>query len=883
MRAAWYLGVLFVAMGSACGGGSGNAGGPDSSADIPQAELVGDGAGVSDATGDGVPTDSGLEDDTRVPSGPYAFVLESEAEGLPGIDSVGRKGDLAIGNERIQAVIGGMDHSIWGPYGGGVLDFSAAGLDDGFEEVFASAGFLRGVRAKSIEVVSDGSDGEALIRVTGTDGPIPLVAAVVPTPPAGIEVVVEYALRADSDCLEIRTSVTNPTDLEKDAPVGDGLVFSEVGRTFGASGGFDVDKVISAGELDFIGSDVSTVSFLMTPPSGKHVTVALSEEELNVVTYETLQLDPGETRTAKRCLYAAPGRSIGVLERYWEDRNVKLVDVAGDMAIDTPGYDFSQVALDITDSEGGFFGAAQPDATGKIRFRVPEGSYSVTVSGPGLETYVVPLEVEEGPAEGQSDRSGEVPGEDRDRAWQGVFFDLDPADPGRIDVQISGEDGNPVSARIMAFAGADADLHASRLGIWPDIQGKTTLFLPAGQYTFQGSRGPQWTYCRTNVDVSAGKVVQAACSIALELEVEGWYSGDMHTHSEFSIDSQVRRHVRVASELAEGMSFWVATEHDVFARYAPVVESLGLQGVILPCVGNEVSPVGRHFNGLGCTPKPEQLQRYFVVPWVSFTPEGEVAGFLPAPAVWKSMHEDFGCKVVQLNHPRGGQGYFDFAKYDPAIGPSSAKPGELDLTFDAIEVWNAGEDWGHLEGATLVDWYSFLNRGHRKIATGNADTHDLSQWVGQPRNFVPVEGGLTEEGYFDSLLGSRSQVTSAPFIEFTLDEQGLGATVTPSAPGGSVTATIRVSAVSWAPLTTVRLIGNGEIVQEWDVSDQTGLVRLDTTAEITPEADTWYHVVAFAAAGDLAPLYPGRTSAALTNPIWVDLAGDGFDPPIPGE
>jgi hypothetical protein len=910
---------------------------PDLTSDLSALDGIGElggGDGAGELRGDGLPGDLDEGDASPIPLGPYAAVLQSAEDGIMGIDSVGRKGDLVIGNGKLVAVIGGMDHSIWGPYGGGVLDLSVPGGEDGFEEMFATAGFLRGVRASSIEVVSDGSNGEAMIRVTGKDGPVPLVAAVVPTPPAGIDVVVEYVLDTDSNCLEIRTTVTNPSGNPIKAPVGDGLVFSEVGRTFGAVGGFDIDKVIAAGDVDFLGSDVATVSYLMAPASGKSVTVALSEEELNAVTYETLSLDPGESRTSKRCLYAASGRSIAVLERYWEDRKIPTVDVAGSIDIKTPGYDFSQVALDVTDGNGGFFGSAQPDAEGMLRFRLPVGSYSVTVSGPGLETFVVPLDavateegrrdangepqgngdlpqgeadaepqgkadLPQGEAGGEPQGNGDLPqgeangepqgkadlpqgeaGGEGDRAWQGVLLELDPPDPGRIDVQIEDGEGKPVPSRIMAFPGADPGMDPPRLALRPDLEGKATLFLPAGEYTIQGSRGPEWSYCRAAVEVASGEAVKAGCSIARELDVAGWYPGDMHTHSEFSIDSQMRRHVRVASEMAEGMAFWVATEHDVFADYAPVVEALGLTGTILPSVGNEVSPVGRHFNGLGCTPSAEQKQKYFVVPWVSFTDDGEVAGFRPAPAVWKSMHEDFGCTVVQINHPRDGQGYFDFAKYDPAVGPSSAKPGELDLTFDAIEVWNAGNDRSHLEEKTLPDWYSFLNRGHRKLATGNADTHDLSQWVGQPRNLVPVEGALTEAAYYESLLGSRSQVTSAPLIELTLDGQGLGATVTPATPGGPVTAALRVSAVSWAPLSTVRLIGNGELVQEWDVSGEKGLVRLDTTVELSPQVDTWYHVTVFDAGEGLAPVYPGRTSGGLSNPIWVDLDGDGFDSPL---
>ncbi|NQT91848.1 MAG: CehA/McbA family metallohydrolase, partial [Lentisphaerae bacterium] len=240
----------------------------------------------------------------------------------------------------------------------------------------------------------------------------------------------------------------------------------------------------------------------------------------------------------------------------------------------------------------------------------------------------------------------------------------------------------------------------------------------------------------------------------------------------------------------------------------------------------------------------------------------------------------FTCRVVKINHPRDGQGYFDLVGYDPAVGPSSALPGRFDLTFDAIEVWNSGDDWDHLATRTLPDWYSFLNRGYRKIATGNSDSHELTQWAGQPHNLVRIDGDLTETAFYDALMAGHGQVTAAAFIEFHIDAAGLGDTVVPDTPNDPVQAEIRISAPSWAPLDTVRLIGNGEVVQEWDVSGAEDVVRLDEVADLFPVVDTWYHVVAFDTDQDLAPVYPGRTSAAFTNPIWVDRDGDGFDPPV---
>jgi hypothetical protein len=804
--------------------------------------------------------------DTVQPLMPRAFLVESDADLLQGRQAVGRVGDYRIDNGRIAAIIGGPDHSLWGPYGGGVLDLAPAGVDDHFEEHFPVAGFLRSVRAESILVVKDGSDGEAVIRVTGKDGPIPLIASLAPLMPANVDATVDYVLAAGADCLTIRTTLSNPGDTEMTLPVGDGVVFSETGRTFGSGAGFDVPGLIKQGNVDWIGSDDVEVSFLLAPAKGVKMSLALSEQELNALLYDSVVIPPGESRTVERCLYAVPGRSLGALNRFWEERGLSLVQVEGSAAIDTPGFDRTRLSLEITGNGGKFTGAANPDAAGAFAFKVPVGKYTATLSGQGFlpvsETFDAVLGETAGP------------------------LDLDPADPGRLDVQVEDGSGKGVPARVTVQAGADAGFFAGRVGMLPTLDGKATFFLPAGDYTVQGSSGPEWSVSRVNATVVAGSVVEATCGIQHEVDTAGWLAGDGHNHSEFGIDSQMLREDRVKAEASEGLDLWVGTDHDIFTDFAPVVNSLGAADLLVAVVGNEVSPVGRHFNGLSCTPAAEDMLKYFVVPWVYFTPAGEVGGNRPEPEIWKTMHEEFGCRVVQLNHPRDGQGYFDFVGFDPEVGPSSADPKKFDLTFDAIEVWNSGASWDEIEALTMPDWYSFLNRGHAKVATGNPDSHELDSWAGQPRNLVllsqavtPGDATGTEKAFFDALLAFRSQVTSAPFVTFSVDGKDLGSTVVPG-PDGSVEIAVRVDAASWVPLDTVRLMGNGEVVEEWDVSGASGVVRLEATLELLPVADTWYHVVAFDKDETLAPVYPGRSSLSFTNPIWVDLAGDGFDPPI---
>lgn len=846
-------------------------GGSDSP--VPSEDLLTDGQGDLSGLPDGLEPETDavgnetleetLDDETSSDSvvGPSvrAFVVTQESELIPGRQAVGRIGDIRIENSRLTAIIGAIDHSGWGPFGGGILDLAPAGGEDYFEEQFNVAGLLRTIHPDSLEVVKDGSDGEAVIRLTGRDAPIPLVAFVLPVPPANVDVTVEYILKEDSDCLEVKTTITNDQSSEISVPVGDAVVFSESGATFGSGAGYDTAALAQQGTVDFLGSEQPEVSYLLTPSTGREMSVVLTEQELNAVQYSPLVLAPGESGSVSRCFRTDFGRSLKPLKSFWTARNMPLYEVIADVLLETPDYPLNTLALEVW-KDGGFFGAASPDEAGHFSFSLPAGDYEGRLVGSGFAPVVVNWSL--------SDQAPLEP------------LVLDPTDPGRLDVAIVDGDENPVPARITIQSGADAPFSAGRVTMAPDLYGKKSFFLAPGDYTVQGSRGPEYSFCRVNATLVEGQVTSSSCSIQHELEIPGWIQGDLHVHSEFSIDSHILREERMKAHVAEGVFFMANTEHDVFTDYASIVKDLGWEEFIFPSSGIEVSPVGRHFNGLGCKPTAEQLLVYFVIPWVLFTETGEVGGAILPPALWQSMREDLHCKVVQINHPRDGQGYLDFAGYDPAVGPASAKPGLFDFTFDAVEVWNSSDSWAHMRDATLPDWYSFLNRGEVIIATGNADTHDLSQWAGQPRNLVPVEGTLTEDGFYDALLAGRSQVSSAPFITFTLDGKTLGSTVVPETSGSSVMASVRVEAASWVPLDTVLLIGNGEIVQQWDVSGTQGLVRLDTAIELMPLQDTWYHVIAVDLDETLTPLYPGRTCAALTNPIWVDRDGDGFDPPI---
>lgn len=225
---------------------------------------------------------------------------------------------------------------------------------------------------------------------------------------------------------------------------------------------------------------------------------------------------------------------------------------------------------------------------------------------------------------------------------------------------------------------------------------------------------------------------------------------------------------------------------------------------------------------------------------------------------------------------------------------------------------------GYGHNGVVDDWFALLNLGFRFTALGNSDTHGkTSVESGCPRNYVMSSTDdpmlIDDQEIADAVKEHRVVTTYGPFVEFTANGEPIGSELTGTGP---VELKIEVSAPTWIPVDRVELYQNGTLIQEWDVGAGKGdILRLSETVEVTPDRDSWFVVTAMAD-GDLYPVFTPVemppieldtvvTEAlvgieavaslispadpipqvhpvkpyALTNPIWVDLDGDGFDAP----
>lgn len=217
------------------------------------------------------------------------------------------------------------------------------------------------------------------------------------------------------------------------------------------------------------------------------------------------------------------------------------------------------------------------------------------------------------------------------------------------------------------------------------------------------------------------------------------------------------------------------------------------------------------------------------------------------------------------------------------------------------------------------DWFTMLNRGVRRIGVGGSDVHtEVGGYgdAGSPRTLVETgdtdPAHVTDADFIDALRAGKVVVTNGPMIRFSIDGARIGDTLAVPA-GRAVELRIQVERATWYDVDRVELYENGTLLAELEPKGP-GVVVLDETIEHTPERDAWYAVIALGLRGrSLAPVYSSAALArfgtleltqriydviprlrglriprnpslyptfpfAITNPIWIDVDGDGWQP-----
>ena len=381
-------------------------------------------------------------------------------------------------------------------------------------------------------------------------------------------------------------------------------------------------------------------------------------------------------------------------------------------------------------------------------------------------------------------------------------------DPGNLELIL----GNSITASGNIF-GYDAREKVTIHGL-PQVQfagvsGSTPVFaLQPGDYQLVVSHGPEFSVSKHNVTVVAGDASTpqvVAATVVPVVDSTGFVSADHHVHLISSPDSTVSRDERIVTMLAEGVDYFVASDHDFKEDLTAEVAALGASSLVKTGISNEITYFNSgHFGAYPLDLVPGSVTngaidwgRAGVPAGLGYPSDGsydlsidEMATAAKAPP--------HNATVVQANHFNSGTlGYFRTSGIDTTVAPpqSSTDPARIrqnpavtNLYSDevtALELWiESSRDQNALAlGENLGDYINMLNLfdatnpDQRKGIVCNSDTHSTTiVQAGGPRNMLASVTDdpalLDPDDLAASVNAGRNVCTSGPMVRVSIEGDG---------------------------------------------------------------------------------------------------------------
>ena len=820
-----------------------------------------------------------------------------------GPDAVGGLGDYLLMNEQAAFIISGPQREITYYHYGGIvvdavtLDGCVQKTEDKLEEIglvlgkldvdeFAQS-VLRAFRGDRATVINDGADGKpAVVRVSGTDAPYWLVeytlissaadGSRLLSEPFGLEIDIDYSLAAGSSVLGIEMTLRSTSNTRR------GLLTAAL-TLFGDSLGV---RRWNKGDLGFGGFTLQTgipwvsaadgeAAYAFGVPDGElaatniaGVNVFLDLEQA-VVTPLLLE-KPGDTAVSRFLLAAGDTDSNSA---------TKHLRAADDEPLDGLVYGHAP-----------FVGMVVDDATGAP---IAEATVEIEARGAGSEWQVLDAVIT-----GSDGRFSGVLPDFAVGATPGWAFRVfataagrDPSD--RVEITVPVEQAIEIrapAAGALAYTIVDGDGAPSpaRFQLTALDNSSTRHFLydtgvlpiPPGPYQLVATRGFEFQPVTKMVSVPASGQASVQIELVRTIDTTGFLSADTHVHNAPSADSVVDQELRIFNAAAHGLEVVVATEHEIIASLEPAVAATGLGHLVAPVTGEEVTAV-----------VPEHMTMFPVQP--DGTPRG-------GPVKWYQLDIDQliaaqrqrGASVVLINHP----GYLNMIQWDRvAASPGPVDPTHLGLAPDA-KLWSWALDgmelmngFGNIffDGNRRFDnWQSFLNQGRRVSAVASSDAHGTND-VGYPRTYFVSSSdepaGFSQAEMNRAYIDGRLVLSGGAFARVAINDSGttVGDLVTDT--DGVVALSVHVEALPEIDVSHFLVLANCNEVAVVVAPTPDAVVKYDGMVDVDLTADAHITLVGFGRSRlpkGMPSFNPARGARFITNPIWVDVDGNGkFDPP----
>ncbi len=524
-------------------------------------------------------------------------------------------------------------------------------------------------------------------------------------------------------------------------------------------------------------------------------------------------------------------------------------------------------------------GHGYTDAQGHLAAYLPQGKVELILSAPGRGEKTITVSVPETKAK-----------------------QVTLPKPGYVVGRITNAKGEPCCAKVQFYGvggtkspywGPDSS-HTAVHNVVYAIHGRFRQPIAPGEYRVLISYGPEYDAVEQRIKVQRGRETLIEATMYRTVQTPGWISADFHNHASPSGDNTSSQFGRVQNLLCEHVEFAPCTEHNRLSSYTPHLKRMKAEHLMGTCVGIELTNrpgTVNHQNAFPLIPKWRTQDNG--APQIDDDPEVQIERL----ALWDDGSE----KLVQQNHPDIGHLFYDRnADGKPDGGFRRSIP-----FIDVIEVHPLGdivrpgliERRGRLENNRIFNWLQLLNQGYRIPGVVNTDSHynfhGSSYWRNYIRSNTDDPAKIKVLDVVHAAEAGHIVMTSAPFLEVVVEASGQG----PKrrgipgddvlAPGKEVTVHVRVQCANWYDINRVQVYLNGRPAKHLNFTRETtperfgpGVLKFDHKMKVKLQRDT--HIVVLAIGqglqlGDvLGPNYGRMPPVALSNPVFVDVDGNGF-------
>lgn len=768
-----------------------------------------DGDGAAEGDGDDstlrVPID--LDESFDAPNDGVVRVFQAttEADLIGGEVAQGQIGDWILENEQGRYLIGLGDRAI-GPcaWDGNPLEVEKVIDGQRRGSVLGQICLLLNVaqtfKPEYVEVVEDGSQGRAILAITGYPAPLDFLNLTTmvsgfapglidnidldPDRPLPFTITVYYALTPESPHLRVLTALRNDGE-EREHFIGAHLVLSGSSGSYftplGTNRGWGYASLgpgnFSADPVSYLGYFSRDGGYAVLPDADESMEYALpvgagmlavsgaaglvygATDILPLLLARRSQWDstpgfigvnPDEVATLGYRLYPGTGSLSSATDPIFAQMGIETHELSGQV-LDFDGAPSEGVKVSFLKDGTRTYTASWTDQNGRFQVRLPSGNWEVRLRDDLVPTVLEPIELEE----------------DLD------LGEVQLMEPALVTFQVRTPEGAPLPARIVIACEGDCGIRRPNsreldplfqapngwlrvLELGPT--GEKKISLSEGLYRVSANRGMTYSVWPDDATTTGGALFQflpgddelIEIELAEVVDTSGTLSADFHIHAMMSPDSQVSNQARVLDFLAGGLDVMVSSDHDGVADFGPAIEALGAEHLITSLVGNEITSSNLGHINVFPLEIDENARRGGPLDW-----SREGTYHLTLQEVIDATREHPGEQVIQLNHPRIPMGAIGNLQVDVLTGQSFADPASLRMRSDSVDpvtgdtgLWS--EEFDALEvlnGFNLDNfwsvfrwWLTMVGRGFSPAATAVSDTHGIYGSLGaSPRSFVLVD------------------------------------------------------------------------------------------------------------------------------------------------